>query len=95
MTTDVPKPPGQLWKERRKRSSKTKPVSGRRQVCFRLSLEAEQKLQFLIESLELVTATQNPITGELVVNRAKYSRTGLCCALIEKAIEDLHRETFQ
>ena len=86
MTNDVPKPPGQLWKERRTRSSNPKPVSDRKQINFRLSLEAGQKLQALIESLELVTATQNPITGELAVNRAKYSRHGFCRALLEKAI---------
>ena len=95
MTNDVPKPPGQLWKERRTCSSVIKPVSGRRQVCFRLSLEAEQRLQCLLDSLELVTATQNPIAGEMVIQRTKYSRTGLAHALLEKAIEDLYRETFQ
>ena len=95
MTSDVPKPPGQLWRERHKRSSQTKPVSGRKQVCFRLSLEAEKKLRCLVEVLELVTTTQSPISGEMIVKRTKYSRTGLAHALFEKAIEDLYRETFQ
>ncbi len=99
MTNDFPKPPGQLWQERRRRSSKAVrkggPVPERRQISFRLSLETEQKIQCLIESLELVTTAQNPITGEFVVSRTKYSRASLCRALVEKAIEDLHRETFQ
>jgi hypothetical protein len=72
-----------------------KPLSGRKQVCLRLSLEAEQKLRCLLDSLELVTTTQNPIAGEMVVKRTKYSRTGLAHALLQKAIEDLYRETPQ